>query len=291
MHLAIHSGADFTDEGLLLHALRANSDLLTDVGVMLYGPRRCRRLFMSPLQDLATGQVEPETVDRLRSLIPDDIAYQRTVLTSPDFIGETRTALRDGQFYPLAGQRLAFLEQTFAPAGIELFVGVRNPGSFIPKVLMALPPEDRAETLANTDVSCLSWLTMIEDIRDLAPNVAITLWANEDLPVIFGDIVRAICGLPSETPIENEFALLASLLDDDGRDRLEELIRPENSDDRPALLADLSALFEDHALPHEVEEELDLPGWSTDIVEAFTELYAQDLARLKSMPGIRVLGL
>ncbi|SHF30172.1 hypothetical protein SAMN05444279_12622 [Ruegeria intermedia] len=291
MHLAIHSGADFTDGGLLFHALRANSDLLSDAGVLLYGPKRCRRLFMSPLKNLANGQVEPETVDRLRSLMLDGNKHQRAVLTSPGFIGETPTALRDGQFYPMAGQRLAFFEQTFAQAEMELFVGVRNPGSFIPKALMALPPEDRAETLANTDISCLSWLTMIEDIRDLAPNVAITLWANEDLPVIFGDIVRAICGLPGETPIENEFALLSSLLDDDGRDRLEELIRPGNSGDRPALLADLSGLFEDHALPHEVEEELDMPGWSTDIVEAFTELYAQDLARLKSMPGIRVLGL
>ncbi|EEX10086.1 conserved hypothetical protein [Ruegeria lacuscaerulensis ITI-1157] len=290
MQVAIHSGAAFTDEGGLLKSLQENGQTLRDHGVALYGPRRYRQAIRAPLQALEAGATPAASIESLRKAFPDGPGLHRTILSSPDFLGEISSAIRDGQFYPSAGQRIAFLDQAFSGHQLELFLGLRNPGSFIPKVLAALPEEERQEILKTTDLSCLSWLSVIEDIRDLAPQVSITVWANEDTPLIWGDIIRNLSALPEETPLKAEFDLLSSLVSPAGQREIRAIAEQDPPRD-PATLKDrLAAVFEAHAVHEEIEEELDLPGWSDDIIDAFTVLYSQDLARLRSMPDVRVLG-
>ncbi|WP_254437995.1 hypothetical protein [Ruegeria arenilitoris] len=184
---------------------------------------------------------------------------------------------------------MAFLEQNFRDHQIELFMGLRNPGSFIPKLLMSLPEQERADAIRNTDLSCLSWIGMIEDIRDLAPGVQITLWGNEDTPFIWGDIIRALGDLSEDTPLVDEHDLLLSLLDETGQKEVLELSHQDAEPSEASLHENMARIFENHAKPGEIEEELDLPGWSIEVVDAFTELYEQDLERLGSIPGVRVL--
>jgi len=290
MKVAIHSGAAFTDEGGLLKSLQENGQTLRDHGVALYGPRRYRQAIRSPLQALEAGATQAALFENLRKAIPPDTGLHRTIISCPDFLGEISSAIRDGQFYPSAGQRIAFLDQALSDHQLELYFGLRNPGSFIPKVLAALPEKERQEILATTDLSCLSWLSVIEDIRDLAPQVSITVWANEDTPLIWGDIVRNLGALPEGTPLKAEFDLLSSLVSPAGRREIQTISEQDPLRDRTKLKDRLAAVFEAHAVHEEIEEELDLPGWSADVVDAFTLLYSQDLARLRSMPDIRVLG-
>ncbi len=287
MHVAIHSGVAFTDADLLLKSLHSNADMLKERGMVLYGPRRYRQAFKTPLNALETDM--PPGVDGLRQVLPEDPAIDRAILSCPDYVGEVQTAIRDGQYYPRAGARMSFLAKAFEGHKIHLHLGLRNPASFIPKALMALPEQDRQSLLATTDLSCLSWLTMIEDIRELAPDVDITLWANEDSPLIWGDIIRSLCGLTPDVRLIDEFALLSTVVSPEGQRRLRSLEQQQGPVDRSALRNQLEAVFRDHALGEEIEEELELPGWTTEIIAAFSELYVQDLARLETMPGVRLL--
>ncbi|MFD0909316.1 hypothetical protein [Ruegeria arenilitoris] len=290
MHVAIHSGVVFSDGGLLLKSLQANAKVLQENGIVLFGPRRFRKAFKTPLNALDEGKLTPDACERLKAQIPDDPETGRVVMSTADFIGELNSAIKDGQFYPYAGRRLALLDQAFEGHEVELFIGLQNPGSFIPKVLMALPDETRESILASTDLSCLSWLTLIEDIHDLAPAVSITVWANEECPLIWGDIIRSLCGLSADIPLTEEFSLLSSLVDADGKREIEEIQQQVGHADPTLLHERLAAVFSQHALPERVEEELDFPGWSAEIHEAFSELYTQDLERLKKLPGVRFLG-
>ncbi|MEW2919390.1 hypothetical protein AB1A64_20145 [Ruegeria sp. ANG10] len=287
MKVAIHAGAAFTDEGRVLNSLKKNSGILKNNGVKFFGARRYNWTFNPIFEKLGTEAVDLS--QNLNSILPNDAHTQRAIFSSGRFAGEPADALQEGQLYPLAGRRMALLEQAFDDNQVELFIGLRNPGSLIPKLLMSLPEGERAEIVRNTDLSCLSWIGMIEDIQDLAPSVQITLWSNEDTPFIWGDIIRALTGLDDSTTLVDEYDLLATLLDEAGQNKVLALSNQIEPQDKSVLHEQLAQIFEEHALPEKIEEELDLPGWSTEIVDAFSELYEQDLERLGAVPGVRVL--
>lgn len=289
MQVAIHAGAAFTDEGRLLKSLQTNRDVLAQYSVALFGPRRYRQVFKPAFEALRTRPPMPDEIEGIRGNLPTDPEMQRAIFTSDGFAGEKDTLLSDGQFYPSAGKRMSVLEEAFHDCQIELFLALRNPGSFIPKHLMSLTEEERQNVIRSNDLSHLSWIGMIEDIRDFAPDVQITLWANEDTPLIWGDILRSIGGLPDNAQIVDEYDLLISLLTDKGKAQVKAILDASSDQPKADTRDALAAVLEDHAQPEKMEEELDLPGWSEEIVDAFFELYEQDLIRLDAMTGVRVL--
>lgn len=289
MQVVIHAGAAFTEADRLLRSLQKNIKVLTQGKVGYVGPRRYRQVFRPVFEGLGKGPVEVEAYQRLKSILPSPETTRRVVFSSDSFAGDPAITLQEGQLYPLAGRRMELLEQAFPDHQIELFLALRNPGSFIPKLLVSLPEASREGIIQDTDLSCLSWIGMIEDIRDLAPNVQVTLWCYEDTPLIWGDIIRAVGDLDEDTALSDEHELLLSLLDDTGRVAAQALIEQEPAQEKSVLRSKLARILEDHAQQDKVEEDVDLPGWTSEIVDAFSELYEQDVAKLETMPGVRVL--
>ncbi len=289
MQMVIQAGAHFTDHDELLGLLQANAQIVGENHVAFWGLRPFRKIFRPALKPSADRPSRQDTLARFQKLFPKGQQVDRAILSSALYLGERASIIMDGQFYANAGQRMAYLDQLFNDSTVELFVGLRNPGSFIPKVLMLLSAPERAHILSTTDLSCLSWLAMIEDIRDLAPDVKITLWSNEDSPLIFGDIARAMVGLPEDAPLAQEYALLSSLVTEVGKKEILSLLEQQAAPNDPMLRGRLAQVFQQQALTEAIEEEVELPGWNEDIVAAFTELYEQDLARLQTMPDIRFL--
>lgn len=289
MHVAIHAGVLLTDEGRLLNALRANARLIGESKGIVWGRRRYRQIFEPILKVPKEEAAVSEAFAKFLSMIPQARSVERVILSTAAFFGEQELVIDDGQLYPFAGQRMALADQMLQDITVELFVGLCNPGTFIPKILMQLSDARRQAVVNSTDLSCLGWLPMIEDIRDLAPDVKITLWRNEDSPLIWGDILRAIAGAPPETPVEGEFGFLSSLLSEAGQHQIEMAAETVPVARDAGFRMALAQVFQQHALPDAIEEELDLPGWSEDVIAAFTELYEQDVLRLQSMPDIRFL--
>lgn len=289
MQVAIHAGAFFTDEGELIKLLKANTQALRQNEAAIWAFRAYKHTFRPALGPVGDRPPPETTLQNFRNLMPAGRTVNRAILCSETYIGERPTALMDGQFYPQAGSRLALLDQIFSDSQVEIFIGLRNPASYIPRVLMALSAPERERVIRSTDLSCLSWLTTIEDMRDLAPDVQITLWSNEDSPLIRGDVARALIGLQDDVPLNTEYDLLASLVSDAGQREIEQLTQQNLPPNDPELKAGLALIFQEYALPDAIEEEVELPGWDQDIVAAFTELYEQDVARLQSMPEIRFI--
>ncbi len=289
MQVVIHAGVAFTDDGLLARSLQANRAALQERRTLLLGPRHCRQFVKVMSDTLADNAAPPDARRDLQSILPKGSDAQRVLVSSEKFFGPRRTAIQDGQLYPLAGQRTAYTERLLEGVQIELFFGLMNPAIFIPKILLSLRNELRRTILKSIDLSCLSWLSMLEDLRDLAPGIRLTLWEHEDTPLIWGDIMRAMSGLPEDTAMQDEHALLASLLTEVGKRELVVVNQHRTSQDDGAVRAEIRRIFEHHAEPDKIEVELDFPGWNADVISAFSELYAQDLDRIQTMQGVRVL--
>ncbi|WP_298854773.1 hypothetical protein [uncultured Ruegeria sp.] len=289
MQVAIHAGVAFTDEGLVSSSLMANKRSLADYNTAALGPRRSRQFVKVISDSILQGSPNAEVRNNLNGLFTGDQNPDRLILSSDKFFGPRRTALQHGQIYPFAGKRTAYTESLLDGAQVKVFAGLVNPGIFIPKILMSIHEDHRQDILASTDLSCLSWLSMIEDLRDLAPQVQLTLWENEHSPLIWGDIIRTMAGLPDGAPVHDEFAFLSSLLTETGQRHVLDIVRKGETIDPNNRREEMAGVLEEYARPEKIEEELDLPGWNADVVDAFTDLYEQDLAAIRAMPDICVL--
>lgn len=47
--------------------------------------------------------------------------------------------------------------------------------------------------------------------------------------------------------------------------------------------------MERYAIPEEVEDEIDLPGWTQETVNQLTALYEQDIDLIEKMDGVRFI--
>ncbi|WP_171100188.1 hypothetical protein [Ruegeria sp. HKCCD7255] len=289
VEVAILSSVAFTDEGRLFELARANTNLMAEHNCLYFGGRKYRTVFKPALDAPKARPVASETSALFQTQIPEGQEPRRVILTGGSFLGSLTSTIENGQFYPSAGERLSFISHVFDGQPIQLFIALRNPASVIAGVLAALPQQDRQQILSSTDLSCLSWLPMIEDIQELAPNIEITLWSDTHAPLIIGKVFRALAGLPEDAPLTNEFAFLSSLLADAGVRELDELLSQEDFYQSSATRDALAEIFERHAHAEAIEEVIDYPGWDDEVVAAFTELYEQDLAQLQTMPGIRFL--
>ncbi len=289
MQVVIHAGVAFSDNDRLIETLMANASVLNQHRVIPLDLAQGRQFVKVGSDSMTTGVPLPEVLIGLNEVLPDRNTCDRVVLSSDKVFGPRRAAILHGQFYPNAAERIAFLDRVLEADQIELCFALVNPASFISKLLMSLPEERRKAVLGNTDLSSLNWLSMVQDLRERAPNVQITLWANEDTPLIWGDILRTLARLPDKAALQHEYAFLASVLTDAGRAELTQLLEQIAWQDRDMLRESLTHLFDEHADPAQIEEELEIPGWTSDIVSAFSEIYEQDLAALRAMPGVRVL--
>ena len=51
----------------------------------------------------------------------------------------------------------------------------------------------------------------------------------------------------------------------------------------------IAALLDKYALEEAIAEEVDLPGWDGDLIDALTESYEEDVCRIQRMPGVRLI--
>ena len=50
-----------------------------------------------------------------------------------------------------------------------------------------------------------------------------------------------------------------------------------------------AAFLDKVAIEDAIEEELDLPGWTVDMVNRMTEIYDEDVFRIERIPGVTLI--
>ncbi len=48
----------------------------------------------------------------------------------------------------------------------------------------------------------------------------------------------------------------------------------------------IAAFLDKFAIEEELEEELDIPGWSEEVVDTLTEIYDEDVFEISRIPGV-----
>ncbi len=289
MKIIFHTGAHCTDEDRLLKCLLRNKEEFSQRGIAVPGPGKYRPLLKETFQALDAGPPAPGARDVLIDAILDDEVAERLILSNEHFFGSQRFALDHGQLYPDGPDRVAKMRALFDADQIELFMAVRNPASFLPAVLQKATAQRLSETLGQIDPRSLLWSDLFQRIRAAVPDVKITVWCNEDLPLIWGEVVRRLAGLGLEERIAGGFDLLTEIMNKEGMQRFRVYLHQNPAMTEGQRRRVIGAFLDKYAIEDEIVEELDLPGWSDELVEQMTEIYEADIDHIADIPGVRMI--
>jgi hypothetical protein len=289
MQLVLHTGAHYTEEERLLKSLLANKPQLAQDGTIVPGPSTYRGLFRDTLNAMYKSPVSAGARDVLLDAVLNDTDAKRVILSDANFFRTPATAVVDGMLYPAAPVRMMRMAQLFPDDQIEIFLGIRNPATLLPILHGVSADNSDANFWGIKDPADVRWSETIGLLRDSAPEIPVTIWCNEDAPLIWGKIMREMAGLPDTSKLEGEFDLLETIMTPEGMKRFRTYMvsHPEISGSQEQRV--IAAFLDKFAMADAIEEELDMPGWTDDLVDEMTESYDQDVLRIQQIPGIRMI--
>ncbi|KIC07839.1 hypothetical protein RA19_22205 [Leisingera sp. ANG-M1] len=289
MQVIIHCGAHATEEDLLLKALLKNAGPLSRQGTAVPGPGKYRSLLKDCMAAMKNGHAAEEAPELLWDAILDDSKASRVILSNPHFFGSPRHALNGLRFYPEAEDRLQALQALFPYDQLEICMALRNPATFLPALFARSARSTVRKAMQGCDPLQLRWSGLLERMRQAVPDMAVTVWCYEDLPLIWGQILRELAGLEAGEPLEGRLDLLATLMQPAGLERLRAYLQ-EHPDMTGVHRRRVYAAFLDKFAREEaLEEELDFPGWTDALVDEMSGLYEEDLYAVQRLPGVSLI--
>lgn len=196
--VALHVGAHKTATSHLQRSLHQAADGLADAGVRYYGPEHLRLPGRSlpALFGLKAGAARRRTPADQLALLRKDAS--RLVLSEENYIGVLHTPRRRAAKvrYPDAGPRITALAGAMDCGGVDVFLGVRHPATYLnsaySQMLLGGRVMPMVQFLRLNPISGVDWLDLVQRIRQ-APGVnCLTVWCYEDYADVFGQIA---CGL------------------------------------------------------------------------------------------------
>jgi hypothetical protein len=289
MQVVIHAGAHMTDEDRLIGCLRGNAGLLARHRVHVPDPESYHRLLRDLMHGAQKSALPEDARDSVLAATATPEATQRLVLANHGFFGTPKMSVGGARFYPAAETRLGHLDRIFGPDRLELFLGLRNPATLLPALLPETPFATVTDLLRGDDPAHLRWSETIARIRAALPGIPVTVWCNEDTPLIWARLLRAMSGTGEDVPLEGEFALLPEIMTPAGHQRFCAYIaaRPGLTDAQKTRV--VTAFLDKFADEAAIEEELDVPEWAADMADTLTALYDADLDEITRMDDVRVI--
>ena len=289
MHLVLHAGVHATDEDRLIKCMLKNVEAFGALGIAVPGPSRYRRLLRDTLQAMGDSDLSDDARSVLLDAMLDGDMPERMILSNDNFFGVPKLSVGKGVFYPGAEQKLMRLRQLFAPDRIELCLGLRDPATFVPAAFALAPDTDLAGFLDGTDPRDLRWSELLSRLQTAAHDVALTVWCNEDTPLIWAHLIREIAGLEANTKIIGGFDLLSEIMSPNGMSRFRAYLKTHPVMTEIQKRRVIAAFLDKYSLDEVIEEEVDLPGWTDDLIDQLTEIYEEDVFAIQQMPGVTLI--
>lgn len=289
MQLVLHTGAHYTEQERLIQSMLRNSDAFGKKGIVIPDPEAYRGVIRGTLNAMQRTPPSDDARDVLLDVILEDEDAERVILSDPNFFRTQGTAMQNGVLYPAAPTRMAYMAELFPDDDVQIFLAVRNPATFLPILHGVAKEKDHAAFWGTCEPMDIRWSETIGAIRAAVPDVPITVWCNEDMPLIWSQIILRMAGLEEGSKISGGFDLLMSIMSKEGMQRFRSYLaaHPDMSEAQKGRV--IAAFLDKFALDEEIEEELDMPGWTDELVDAMTDQYDQDMAEVARIPNLSII--
>ncbi len=291
MQVIYHIGAHNTDEDRLVRCLLKNKGALAAEGIIVPGPSRYRAMLRDTVNALRGSEASPEAQAVILDAVMEEDSATRLILSNEQFLCLPDKILGEGRLYPFAGKRVRSLANLFPKSPMAFHLGIRNPATFLPAVLGRMPDVSYQAFVAGSDLLGLRWSDTIRRIVASVPACPLTVWCNEDTPLLWPEIVANITQHDPDTPMDGLYDLVSEIMSPEGNKWMLSYLAshpPQTALQRRRIVAAFLAKF---SLADKIEMELDLPGWTNELVEEMTDRYEEDIADIQKMSDITFLSL
>ncbi|MBY0351105.1 hypothetical protein [Tabrizicola sp.] len=288
MRIVYHLGAHCTDEDRLVRCLLKNRARLAEQGIAVPAPTRYRTLLRDTASQLRGAAASDETQAMILEQIIEEATADRLILSWTGFLGFPAYVVANG-LYGHGGDRLREFTRIFSDFEAEFHLAIRNPATFLPDLRGQTLQKGHGDILAAVDPFALHWSEAVRHILATNPNVPLTVWCDEDTPLIWPEVLELVSGHAPGTPLEEDDELIANLLTEAGLKRLRAYCQehpPQSVAQRRRIV---TAFLEKFGRPEALATEIALPGWTEEVVGRLTRSYLADVERIAQMPGVRLL--
>ncbi|KFE34109.1 hypothetical protein [Thioclava atlantica] len=289
MKVVFHLGAHSTDEDRIVRVLAGNPKVLEQYHIAVPPPRRYRMVLRDALVSLKGGPAGQDVQDAILEACTDEPSIERLVFSHEFFLCIPERVVTENGFYVMAPGKLAPLANLFPQSETEFHLALINPASLIPQLAQRLPKASYDQLMAGHDPRDLRWEPVIREMAAAAGGRRFVVWCNEDLPMIWPEVLRSVGGLPETQPLQGELMILEQIMPPDGIARLKEYLQsrpPKSALQRRKVV---SAFLDKFVRPEAIEIEAPLPGWTEALVEEITEQYDADVAEIARIPGVEFI--
>jgi hypothetical protein len=288
MRIVYHLGAHCTDEDRLVRCLLKNRAVLAQQGIVVPSPTRYRKLLRDTAVQLRGMPASEDTQALILEQIMEEPVADRLILSWENFLSFPAWALQGG-LYAAGGERLRAFTQIFPDIAPEFHLAIRNPATFLPALQDKVNAKGREDILSGADPLQLRWSDAVRDILRHNPGVPLTVWCDEETPLIWPEVLAAVSGHAPGTGLVDADEILAMIMNEIGLARMRAYCAehpPQSLSQRRRIV---TAFLEKFARPDQVEVEVDVPGWTGETVETLTRSYLEDVERIRRLPGVTLI--
>ena len=284
-----HLGVHCTDESLLIRSLMVNGDDLNKRKIIVPRPRRYRTLLTDIIQKYQ-GEPMPEAEQQgLYDTLLMGYPTERVILGHEDFLSKPRWIFANSRLYSKTAPRTTWLRYLFPENPCEFFLSIRNPASFVPAAMKLAQTTDYADFVSGVDPRDMRWSEVVKDIQTFNPGCPITVWCNEDTPLIWPSVLREISDADPDIDLAGEFEVLKSIMTEDGFSRMKTYLETHNPQHEIQRRRVFAAFLDKFAIDDALEEDIDLPGWTPELIEEITARYEDDVYEIERMSGVNFI--
>ncbi len=289
MKVIYHLGVHCTDEQKLVTSLRANAAVLAQQGTVIPDPQVYRPILREVSTAMKGAPSSADTEETTLDAVMVEDHADRLIFSNENFLGVRTRAIFKGEFYPTAVEKIGALINLFPSCEAEIALAIRNPATFIPALLQANRKQTYDEFSVGLDPMKLDWAAFIGAIRAAYPSLPITVWCDEDTPLVWPEVLQALTGHDDMIELDSRDEILGSIMSPEGLARMSDYIASH----QPLTVAQrrrvVTAFLDKYAIDDQMEVELDLPGWDEEYIDELTEQYDESVYAISRMPGVRLI--
>ena len=289
MDIAFYIGASCTDDEMLFGILRRQAETLAEGGICVPDPSSYRKLIRDALVSVQRGAALPEAGEIILDAITHGDHPRRLVLGNPNFLAIPSRIFAEGAFYGQAALKIAALAKLFPDNQISLYMGIRSGVGHLNEAFRRSDTQSLSQFMNSVHPLDISWFDLVQRIRRAAPQMELTVWCNEDVPVISPHILMSLADEWQNTFFARSLIPLSDLLDTEGVAAAQAVLLEENS---PSIAKDEQirlAALETFGKYGALTDTITLPEVSPKIINEMQDIYEEDCAAIAALEDVTFL--
>ncbi|MEN8837278.1 MAG: hypothetical protein ABF266_03885 [Celeribacter marinus] len=290
MKVHLHIGVHFTNTPRLAQAVKLNHRVYKRQNVVAPNVDDYRAQ-IDDLLHRVDGQAA--TLDESRDLLTrlaGDESATGLVMVDEQWCGPLESAFEERMLYAGLADRVRQISNVFNAADLHVSMSIINPATLIGSVLDNGHAAGHANWFANNiPAPDVSWMPCIDRIQETAPHVPLTIWTEEDAPLIWERILRHLGDLNDDVAVRGPLTAVRDMLSKEGGERLTAYAKKFTPASQAALERVSLAFLDKYEEVKTVGPAGGIPGWTHDDLAEITAGYDDDISALSKRSGVTVL--